>query len=173
MGISIILTGNGKGKTSAAIGTAFRAIGWGFNVLMIQFMKADKDIGEIKAAKKLKGFEIIQTGEGFYKIGKDIKNLEIHQKAAMKGIDLAVEKILCGKYFLIILDEIITAYSVGLIKEEDILVLIKNKQKKMNLLLTGRGASKKMIEFADLVTEMKEIKHPFKKGIKAVKGIDY
>jgi len=172
-GITVVFTGDGKGKTSAALGVALRSLGWGGSVLMIQFIKTQKEVGEVQIAGKLKGLEIIQTGEGFYKIGKDLKKPDVHKKAAMDGVDMAVDKMMSGKYDLIVLDEIVMAVSLGLLKEADVLALIENKPEELNLVLTGRGAGKKIIEAASMVTEMKEVKHSFKEGIQAVKGVDY
>lgn len=182
-----VYTGNGKGKTTAAIGQAIRAIGDGKKVLLIQFIKSSKwQSGEDIALKKFKGhFKLLKGGLGFLKsssvkgknIPKDVKIPDIpfakHQEAAKKTLDFAKKEILSKKWDLVILDEINVALYFKLIKLNEFLTLIKKMPKTVDLILTGRNAPKKLIAVADLVTEMKEIKHYYKKGIKLRKGIEY
>lgn len=170
-GLIIVNTGNGKGKTTAALGLVLRSFGNGFKVLILQFIKGAWKYGEIEGIKKL-GDNIIlkQCGLGFSR--KD-KNQEKHIAAAQKTIEEVREAIFSCEYDLIVLDEILYAINFGLIKEDEVIEILKNKPEKLHLVLTGRGASEKIIEVADLVTEMKEIKNPFKKGIKAQKGIEF
>lgn len=178
-GLTIVYTGNGKGKTSAALGAAMRALGHGWRVLIIQFFKGDWPViyGELELAKKLyPQFEVLQLGRGFVKIMGDKKPFEEHVEAAKAALTLTRERMLSGQYDLIILDEVI--YALGyldfkLIDLKDVLQLIREKPPQMHLILTGRNAPPEIIEAADLVTEMMEIKHPMKKGIPAQQGIDY
>ena len=178
-GLTIVYTGDGKGKTSAALGAAMRALGHGWRVLIIQFFKGDWPVvyGEVELAKKLyPQFEVLQLGRGFVKIMGDKKPFEEHVEAAKAALTLTRERMLSGKYDLIILDEVI--YALGyldfkLIDLADVLQIIREKPLQTHLILTGRNAPPEIIEAADLVTEMREIKHPMKKGIPAQQGIDY
>ena len=169
----IIFTGNGKGKTTAAIGQAIRAIGQDKRVLMIQFIKKEGVSGEQKFIKKLKSpkFKIIATGKGFVSMPGDKISFPAHKKSAQNGLKLAKRAIKSKKWDLIILDEINVAVDLKLIKAVDVLKILKPIE--IDIIFTGRHTPKSFIKKADLVTEMKEIKHPFKKGIKAVKGIEY
>ena len=178
-GLTIVYTGDGKGKTSAALGAAMRALGHGWRVLVIQFFKGDWPVvyGEVELAKKLyPQMEVLQLGRGFVKIMGDKKPFEEHVEAAQAALNLTRERMLSGKYDVIILDEVI--YALGyldfkLIELKDVLQLIKEKPPQMHLILTGRNAPPEIIEAADLVTEMREVKHPMKRGIPAQQGIDY
>ncbi|MFA5099172.1 MAG: cob(I)yrinic acid a,c-diamide adenosyltransferase [Candidatus Paceibacterota bacterium] len=172
----IVFTGNGKGKTTAAIGQAVRALGRGKRVLVIQFIK-NLETGEhlffkkIPAALKSK-IKIIPAGKGFVKILGDKLPFSEHKKAAQNALRLAKKEILSGKWGLVILDEINVATSIKLIKEKDVLNVLPRKALPV-VILTGRGAPKSFIKKADLVTEMKEIKHPFNKGAKAQVGVEF
>ncbi len=168
-GLVIIFTGNGKGKTTASLGMAVRAWGQGMKVLILQFIKGDMFYGELKLPDKLEGFEIRPLGKGFTNTGEPDK----HIQAAKSALNTAREEITGNKWDMVILDEIIYAAGFKLLSEDDILELIKIKPPSMHLVLTGRGASPRLIGQADLVTEMKEIKHPYSQGIKAQKGIEY
>ena len=173
-GLVIVYTGKGKGKTTAALGMALRAVGYNYKVCMIQFIKGSWHYGEMTSSKRLEPeFELTAAGKGFVGIIDDKSPREEHEKIARNALQLSKEKIGSEKYDIIILDEINYAINLGLIKVDDVLDLIKNKPQRLNLVLTGNYAKKKIIEIADLVTEMKEIKHPFKFGIKAKKGIDF
>ncbi len=177
-GLVLVYTGDGKGKTSAALGNAFRALGHGFKVLIIQFFKGDWPVvfGELEAAKAHANLEILQLGKGFVKIMGDKKPFSEHQMAAGEAVKLAKDKIFSGKYDLVVLDEInyaVDYLDVKLVDLKDVLEMIEKKPAKTHLILTGRNAKPEVIERADLVTEMKEIKHPFQKGIQAQKGIDF
>ncbi|MFH1347026.1 MAG: cob(I)yrinic acid a,c-diamide adenosyltransferase [Spirochaetota bacterium] len=179
----IIFTGNGKGKTTAALGQAVRALGRGKRVLIIQFIK-NIESGEHLFFKKIQaaGFKtkikIIPAGKGFVKILGDKFPLSEHKKAANNALKLAKKEILSGKWDLVILDEINVAVSLKLIKAVDVLNIINPREStlcphKSVFVLTGRGAPKNFIQKADLVTEMKEIKHPFKKGAQAQIGVEF
>ena len=172
-GLILVLTGNGKGKTTAALGTALRAAGYGFKVAIIQFIKGTWHYGEIDALKRVPQIELHRSGAGFYKIMGDDLPEEVHRKAAVEGLELAREKLRSGRYRLVILDEINNAVHSGLVKLEELVELIETKHKDVDLMITGRDAAPEVVERADLVTEMKEIKHPFQQGMLAKKGIDY
>ena len=177
-GLVIVYTGHGKGKTSAALGNVFRALGHGWKVLVIQFFKGDWPVvfGEIESAKAHPYLEILQLGKGFVKIMGDKKPFSEHKLAAKEAVDFAKEKIYSGQYDLVVLDEInyaIDYLEIRLVELKDVLEMIEKKPAKTHLILTGRDAKPEVIEKADLVTEMKEIKHPFQKGIQAQKGIDF
>lgn len=177
-GLVWVYTGEGKGKTSAALGNVFRALGHGWKVLVIQFFKGDwpVEFGELKSALRHPDLEILQMGKGFVKLMGDKKPLDEHKAAAQGALALAKKKIYSGDYRLVVLDEVIYAIDyldIRLIELRDVLEIIEKKPASTHLILTGRGAQKEIIERADLVTEMKEIKHPFQKGIPAQKGIDY
>jgi cob(I)alamin adenosyltransferase len=172
-GLVIVYTGDGKGKTTAALGTALRAAGHGKKTLIIQFIKSFKSYGESKFVKKYDcGIEIKTMGKGYVKIKGDRFPIEEHRKAARKAFEFAKSQISSKKYDIIVLDEINIALDKELLTLKDVTDLIKQKPPDLHLILTGRGASKKLIQLADLVSEVKEIKHPFKKGIPAQKGIE-
>lgn len=173
-GLVIVYTGKGKGKTTAALGMVLRAVGHGLKVAMIQFIKGSWYYGELAGSSRLKpDFELIAAGKGFVGIIDDNKPIEDHINAARGALQISKEKITSGKYDIVILDEINYAVKLKLISVDDVLELIKLKPKKTTLVLTGNYASKKVIEAADLVTEMKEIKHPYRDGRKAKRGVDF
>ena len=178
-GLIIVYTGDGKGKTSASLGAAMRALGHGWKVLVIQFFKGDWPVvyGEVELAKRLyPQMEVLQLGRGFVKIMGDKKPLQEHVEAAQSALQLTREKMLSGQYDLIILDEInyaIQYMDFKLIELDDVIQLLKEKPPQTHLILTGRNAHPKVIEMADLVTEMREVKHPMKKGVPAQQGIDF
>ena len=170
----IVYTGGGKGKTSAALGLVLRAVGYNHKVCMVQFVKGSWHYGELDSAKSLEPeFELVTAGKGFVGIFDDKSPREDHVKAANEALMVGKEKILSGKYDVVILDEINYAIQLELVKLNDVLDVIKSKPPELDLVLTGNHAAEEIIELADLVTEMKEIKHPFKSGIKAKKGIDF
>lgn len=171
-GLILLYTGNGKGKTTAALGLALRAIGHGEKVYMIQFMKGSENYGEVQAVRKyLPNFELVQKGlETFVRKGNPNKE---DIRLAREGMDLACRVLSEGKYDLVILDEINVAVDYGLVSEEDVIHLISLKPEHVSLVLTGRYASEKIMEKADMVSEVKEIKHHYKKGIAAQPGIEY
>ena len=173
-GLVIVYTGGGKGKTTAALGMALRAVGYGHKVCMIQFIKGSWHYGEMDSSKKLAPeFELVAIGKGFVGILDDTSPKEDHEKYAEEAIKICKDKILSEKYDLIILDEINYAVNLSLINIKSVMDLIKLKPKKLDLVLTGNHAKEEILKLADLVTEMKEIKHPFQSGIKAKKGIDF
>ena len=173
-GLTIVYTGKGKGKTTAALGIALRATGYKKKICMIQFIKGSWHYGEMESSKRLEPeFEMVAIGKGFVGIIDDKSPKEDHQKIAKEAIRISNEKIQSGKYDIVILDEINYAVNLNLISLDDVLNLIKSKPENVDLVLTGNYAKEEVIEAADLVTEMKEIKHPFQKGIKAKEGIDF
>lgn len=173
-GLVIVYTGKGKGKTTAALGMALRAVGHEYKICMIQFIKGSWHYGEMTSSKRLEPeFELVAVGKGFVGILDDKTPKEVHQKIAKEAIEISREKILSEKYNVVILDEINYAINLGLIDTKDVLDLIKIKPKKVTLVLTGNYAKPEVIDAADLVTEMRETKHPFQKGIRAKKGIDF
>ena len=173
-GLVIVYTGKGKGKTTAALGIVLRATGYKKKVCMIQFIKGSWHYGEMDSSKKLEPeFEMVAVGKGFVGIIDDKSPKEDHEKIAREAIRISNEKIQSGNYDIVILDEINYAVNLELISVDDVLNLIKSKPKEVDLVLTGNYAKDSIIEVADLVTEMREIKHPFQRGIKAKKGIDF
>jgi len=174
MGLLMIFTGNGKGKTSAALGTAFRAVGQGMKVLMVQFIKGSWHYGELDTAKMLGDdrFQIIPMGRGFVKVGTekpDPEDVELVRRAWEYG----KEKLFAGQHDLLVFDEINYAIHYGMLPAEEVSEALGKRPENVHVILTGRNAHSSLVEVADLVTEMKEIKHPFQKGIMAERGIDY
>jgi len=173
-GLTIVYTGKGKGKTTAALGIALRATGYKKKTCMIQFIKGSWHYGEMYSSKKLEPeFEMVAVGKGFVGIIDDKSTKEDHEKVAKEAIKISNEKIHSGNYDIVILDEINYAVNLNLISIEDVLNIIKSKPQNVDLILTGNYAKDEVLEIADLVTEMREIKHPFQQGIKAKKGIDF
>jgi cob(I)alamin adenosyltransferase len=165
-----VYTGNGKGKTTAAIGQAIRALGHGFKILFIQFMKGD-EYGEIKTLKKIPNITVKQFGlPTFVKKGEP-KPDDI--RLAQEGWQLAKRAIEKKDYDMIILDELNCALDYGLLSLKDVLPTLKSAPKDLEIVITGRYAPSELIAVADLVSEMKEIKHPLKKGVVNRVGIDY
>jgi len=169
-GLIHVYTGNGKGKTTASLGLALRALGRGYRVYIIQFMKG-RNYGELISKKHLKNLTISQYGSKSFIDKYNLKEKDII--SAKKGL-LKAQKIMTNnKYKLLILDEINCALAWKLIKLKDVLSLIKNKPKYLELVLTGRYAHPEVRKSADYLTVMKEGSHPYKKGIMARKGIEY
>lgn len=167
----MVHTGNGKGKTTAALGLAMRAVGAGMKAIMIQFMKGTWRYGELEAAKRLApDFTILQMGEGFTWETKDRKK---DIASARKAWEFCKETIKSKKYDLVILDEINYVLGYGFLDTQEVVAFLKQKPEALHVVLTGRDAPKELIDAADLVTEMKEIKHPFQKGIIAQRGIEF
>lgn len=172
IGMVQVYTGNGKGKTTASLGLALRSIGHGYKVFMLQFMKGSKDYGELQAVEKfLPNLIIVQSGLETFVNKENIAQADID--LARQGLETAQKVIKEGYYDLVILDEINVALDFKLIDLEEVLKIIKNKPPHVELILTGRYAPKEIIEHADLVSEIKLIKHPYYKGIPAREGIEY
>lgn len=174
-GLTIIHTGDGKGKSTAAFGLAIRAYGAGLNVLILQFIKGRQISGELNALNLLtkipaeNKIEVRQCGLGFI----DKNKIDEHIAAAESALEVARAEILSGKWNLIILDEVIYSVKFNLIDVKKVLELIKIRPSELHLVLTGRDAPQILIDAADLVTEMKLIKHPFQRGVKAQRGIEF
>jgi cob(I)alamin adenosyltransferase len=170
-GLLIVNTGNGKGKSTSAFGMVLRSWGRGFRVCVVQFIKAETgQWGEIKAAKKL-GIDWFAKGDGFTWTSKDMDETVAR---ALDGWEMAKEKITSGNYDLIVLDEFTYALHFGWLDTAQVLAWLKaNKPEDLHLVITGRNAPPALIEMADLVTEMVEIKHPFQQGILAQAGVDF
>lgn len=169
----IVYIGNGKGKTSAAIGLAVRARGWGKKVLFLQFYKSEAwPSGERAALKKL-GIDVQVLGEGFVKILGDKKPFAKHRAAARRALITAENLMLNGGYDVCIFDEAISCLEQKLLSVADLAALIKAKPKHMTICLTGHDHFPALEKLADTVTEMKMIKHPYYKGILAQRGVDY
>ncbi len=170
-GLVQVYTGNGKGKTSAAFGLALRAIGRGLRVYVIQFIKGGFDYGELYIVDKLPNITLKAFGRGKFVTEKPPKKEDI--ELAQKALALAEEVVKGGEYDIVILDEVNVALNLKLIRIEKVLELIRNKPEHVELVLTGRYASHEIIKAADLVTEMKEVKHPYNNVYQARKGIEY
>ncbi|EKD93479.1 MAG: hypothetical protein ACD_28C00143G0007 [uncultured bacterium] len=166
-------TGDGKGKTTAALGLALRAAGYGMKVGILQFMKGTWHTGELDSIAKIPEIDLIQMGKGFYKILDDQWTEEEHQKAANEGLHWLEKQLEKGDYKVIILDELNVAIDLKLLDEAKALELLKKGKEKLHLVITGRNAPGSFLELADLVTEMKAVKHPFEKGRPAEKGLDF
>lgn len=172
-GLIIVFTGNGKGKTTAAMGQALRAVGQGLKVLMLQFIKGTWDYGELVSIKRVDpDFQIKPLGKGFIRSKSKLNNNEALENINQSW-EQAEKEIFSDKYDMVILDEINYVIDFGLLPVDKILTLLEKKPKRLHIILTGRNAHKEVIEKADLVTEMVEIKHQYSKGIKAQKGIEF
>ncbi len=169
-GLVIVNTGNGKGKTTAALGVLFRAWGRGMRVCMLSFIKATtSNYGEERAAKRL-GIEMIPMGDGFTWTSEDI---EKDKAMARQCWELCKEKIASGEYDIVILDEMTYTFSYGWLDANEVIEFLKQRPEGMHVVITGRNAVPELIEYADLVTEMTEVKHPYRQGIQAQKGIEF
>jgi cob(I)alamin adenosyltransferase len=173
-GLLIVYTGSGKGKTTCALGAAFRAIGQGLRVLMVQFIKGSWHYGELDTAKMLGDdkIEIRPMGRGFVKVGPGETDPE-DVRMCREAWEFSREQIQSGKYGLVILDEINYVIGYKMLDAEPVIEALARRPEHVHVICTGRNAHPKLIELADLVTEMREIKHPFSKGILAQRGIDY
>jgi cob(I)alamin adenosyltransferase len=170
-GLVIVITGNGKGKTTSAFGQALRAIGQGYKVLIVQFMKGRK-YGEFIAAEKyLPHLTIRMSGLDSFVMRDNPAAVDI--ELAVQGFEFAKKAIVSGKYNMVILDEINVAVDFKLIGLKQVVEMIKNKPPALDLILTGRYAAKEIIRLADTVSEVKEIKHHYAAGIKDRAGIEY
>ena len=171
-GLIIVNTGDGKGKSTAAFGLAMRAAGNKMNVFIMQFMKGPWKAGERKAFESLAPYvEVVPMGDGFT---WDTENIEQDKATARKAFEVVKDKLNSGKFEMVIFEEINYVLDYKFLPEDEVLETIKNKPEMTHVVCTGRNASKKLIEMADLVTEMKMIKHPFsEQGVPAQKGIEF
>jgi cob(I)alamin adenosyltransferase len=174
VGLVVVLTGYGKGKTSSALGMVMRACGHGMKISMIQFMKGDIYTGEWDAVAKMScGVELIPAGMGFCGIQGNPYSRAVHREAAQKALEIARMKIRCNEYDLVVLDEINNAVHLKLVDPEQVLDLIRSKSPLTHLILTGRDALPEVIELADTVSEVTEVRHAYRKGIEPQPGIDF
>ena len=175
-GLVLVHTGEGKGKTTAAIGLAVRAWGDGFRILILQFIKGSWKYGELSTLKALAEIdgriEIRPTGIGFTRNASS-EEMAVHREKAQTALQEALTEMTSGQWDMIILDEINYALNFGLLEEQEVLDLLSQKPTDLHLVLTGRNALPAIIDCADLVTEMRLMKHPFQKGIRAQKGIEF
>jgi len=169
-GLIQVYTGNGKGKTGAAFGLALRAIGRGLKVCIVQFIKGGFDYGESYIAGKLPLLEIAAYGRGQFITGRPTTEDFTEAKKAFDHAKAAIQN---GKFDIVILDEANVAMHLGLLSVRELIEVLRNKPPYVEVVLTGRHAPKEIIDLADLVTEMREIKHPYTRGIQARKGIEY
>jgi len=170
-GLVQIFTGEGKGKTSAALGVVLRALGHGLRVCIVAFMKGDYPYGEWEVLSKLPNVKIAKFGFRTFTDPANIKPEEIEQ--AKQALAAAREAMLGGDYDLVVLDEVNVATAWKLVELDEVVRLIRDKPSNVELILTGRHADTKLVQLADLVTECLKIKHPYDKGITSRKGIDY
>ena len=172
-GMVQIYTGEGKGKTTAAFGLALRAAGNGFRVAIFQFLKAEGSMtGELALAEKFKNVSIFRNDQTHPMFSKKVKMEDLKHNAELLYIE-AREKILSGKYDLVVLDEINNCMFGGLVNIKEVLKMMEEKPEHVEIILTGRSVPPEIVKNADLVTEMLKIKHPFEKGVDARKGIEY
>lgn len=171
-GLLINITGNGKGKTTSALGACMRALGWNWKVKMIQFIKGSRETGEKRFAGSYAGnFEMIQAGLGM-PLGSQIPE-DKHIEAAHKAWTIAENLILQKNVDLLVLDELNVSIDLGWLKVEDVVETLTNRPSWMTIIITGRNSPAECINISDLVSDIKEIKHPYNIGIPAQKGIDY
>jgi cob(I)alamin adenosyltransferase len=173
-GLIIVYTGPGKGKTTAALGTMLRCVGQGMKALMVQFIKGSWHYGELEAGHLLgeERFKILPMGRGFVKVGAEKPDPE-DIRLVQEAWEFARANILEGQYDLVVLDEINYAISYKMLDAGVVVEALKKKPETLHVILTGRNAHPEIVDLADLVTEMREVKHPYQKGILAQKGIEY
>ena len=167
----LLVTGDGKGKTTSALGMALRAAGHGMRTLVLQFIKADAATGEIAAIQSIENIDIEQTGCGFVPPAEDPR-FDRHRRAAQRGLARARQAVLSGEYRLIVLDEICLAVSRELIAEKHVLELLGQLPDGLRIVLTGRYATPGLIEAADTVSEIRSVKHALESGRPAQKGVE-
>ncbi len=170
-GLVQVYTGNGKGKTTAALGQVLRAVGKGHRAIIIQFMKGQIAYGELTSVGHLPGAEIEQYGRPDFVNKKDPEQVDID--LARKGLERAKEVVMSGEYDMVVLDEMNITLDYRLVREDEVLELIGNRPEHVELILTGRYAPPSIINIADLVTYMCEVKHPYMAGVEAREGIEF
>jgi cob(I)alamin adenosyltransferase len=171
LGLIQVYTGSGKGKTMASLGLAIRAAGHGLKVHMIQFMKGRIDYGELKTAEKIEGFTIEQFGRPDFVDKENPAQEDI--ELARDALARSEEVIMCGKYDIVILDEVNVAIEWNLIEVDRVIEILKKKPKEVEVILTGRHARQELIDLADLVSEIREVKHPYTRGMHSRFGVDF
>jgi cob(I)alamin adenosyltransferase len=173
-GLVIVFTGDGKGKSSAALGITLRAYGHKMYVSFVQFIKSPSETGEARAAERLvPEIEFVSMGKGFVNCCGSTTPLNEHKKVADDALTAARQRIHSASWDIVVLDEINVAVKLGLIDIKDVLELVRSKPPELHLVLTGRDAHPDLIAAADMVTEMRDLKHPYAAGVPAQKGIDY
>jgi cob(I)alamin adenosyltransferase len=170
LGLIHVYTGNGKGKTTAALGLALRAMGNDLNVVMVQFMKSDQHYGEYRISRSLPHFTLLPMGRDCLVNEKKIAQADID--AAEAALAKCEELLRSGKYDMLIMDEINVSMHFGLVKVADVVGLLRSRPPRVEVVLTGRYAPPEIVEIADLVTEMRCLKHPYEKGVQARAGIE-
>ncbi len=170
-GMVQLFTGNGKGKTSAALGAILRALGHGMKVFIVFFMKGNYPYGEFSTLSRLSNVDVASFGFRHFTDLANLKPEEIEQ--AKLALSAARQAMLSGNYDLVVLDEVNVAVNFKLIDVDEVVKLVNDKPPKVELILTGRYADARLIKLADLATEMVKLKHPYDKGVKARKGIEY
>ncbi len=170
-GLLIVNTGNGKGKTTAALGLAMRTLGHNLHVCVIQFIKGSWTYGELFSAKHFEeNLDFHVMGKGFT---WESEYIEIDKKTAREAWEFARKILTSGKYYLVILDELTYLINLGFVSSTEIIEGLSHRREDLHVVVTGRDASQELIDIADLVTEMVDMKHPLKEGIKAQKGIEF
>ena len=170
-GLILVHTGNGKGKTTAALGLSMRALGHNQTVGFLQFMKGSKNYGEVKIAAMLENFTLVQSGQETFVSYENPDPIDIQM--AQDGFEVATHWFEENKFDLIVLDEILVAVAFKLISVAQVLELIQKRPPHLNLVLTGRYAPPELLEIADTVTEMKEVRHAYQKGVEAKAGMEF
>lgn len=171
LGLVQVYTGKGKGKTTAALGLALRAWGRGLRVVVIQFMKVGEEYGEIAAIRKLPGIDLFQFGRD--KLIVKGKHTEEDVRLAKKGLRKAKQALTGKKYDVVILDEVNVVTYFGMVTAEEVMEVVRSRAPEVEVIMTGRNAPKLFIDEADLVTEMRMVKHPYESGVVARAGIEY
>ncbi|MBP8645886.1 MAG: cob(I)yrinic acid a,c-diamide adenosyltransferase [Syntrophobacteraceae bacterium] len=170
-GLLVVFTGEGKGKTTAALGMALRAAGHGMKILILQFIKGSRSSGELQSLAGQNNIEIIPLGMGFTRRKED---LEEDRELALRGWEKAITSMRSGAYQMLVLDELNHVLSLGLLPLETVVGALKNRPPGLHVVVTGRNAPQALISVADLVTEMQCVKHPYRdRGLKAQQGIEY
>ncbi len=169
-GLIMVYTGDGKGKTTAAVGQAVRALGQGYRVFMIHFMKG-RDYGEFLALEQMPKLTIVRAGRDCFVSREKPDPVDID--LAREGFNRAVEAVNSGRFNLVVLDEINVAVDYGLVAEKELLTLLEHKPKEVSVVLTGRGATAEVVKKADMVSEILNIKHHYQQGAECLPGIEY
>lgn len=172
-GLVIVYYGDGKGKTTAAIGIMLRSVGHGYRAALVQFIKSNANSGELKALRGIPGVEVYVGGLGFVGIMGDRKNIEEHREKAAETLRVAASYLSSGQYYVVVLDEVNCAVSTGLLSPDEVLKAIRGRSERTSVVLTGCTAPEEFIREADIVTEMRKVKHVFDEGYLAKIGIDF
>lgn len=172
-GLVIVYFGDGKGKTTAALGIILRAVGHGYRVALVQFIKSNTNSGELKALRGLANVDIYVGGLGFVGIMGDKRSAEEHKIRAVETLKLATEYLKSGRYYVVVLDEVNCAVNAGLLTSEEVISAVRQRSEFTSVVLTGCKAPEEFIKEADIATEMKKVKHIFDEGYIAKIGIDF